>query len=374
MTPIQISKKLALTALLIISILLLIEGLFRLGIWEFFVKPESNAGQSIRLKNAVNALGADKLEFVTLGDSRTVYGIDHQRVADAANAAGYSHMNLSLAGSHWLTINSIMDWVTGRGANLKGAMIGMSNTSFVYAGNGYYELGVAAPFLNGWDSDRLKVAVPFDKKEMPTYGVYSATFQYREDIQNLLKEPWRRVKEKRVYQNQGAAPLTFSVKHEDNVCTVPMQTIQSCASANPKGQADSVVIQHCKNELVQAENQLDWRNWQKPGAVPHLAAVAKLRQDELRNMKVKKPILFLLMPEVKLRRDELNPKGIDEFVKATLKPLVDDGTIVLHDYSRFFDEAPKGECHAFWDLLHQNTAGQQQLTDAVLPVIKATLY
>ena len=85
-------------------------------------------------------------------------------------------------------------------------------------------------------------------------------------------------------------------------------------------------------------------------------------------------MLVVLMPLPSLRRNELMPDGLEEFVLATLQPLVDDGTIVLRNYTHFFDDAAGGECSVFWDLYHQNTAGQAKLTDALLPVIEQELY
>jgi hypothetical protein len=374
MTPTQIRKKIALIALLVVGILLLLEGLFRLGVWELFVKPESNAGQSVRLKGAVNELGPKTLDFVTLGDSRVVYGLEHQRVADAAKALGFQHANLSMPGSHWMTISAILDWLSGRDAQLKGAVIAMSYASFQYSGNGQYEFALAIPFMKQWDSQRLNAAAQFDRYQLSTYGVYSALFQYRDDIQNLLLQPLRRLKEKHAYSRQGVQSLHYSVKTSADMCGIAMQNIAACAAALPKKDSDAGVINHCKSELTNAKNQQDWRQWQSPDAIPHLTAVAKMRQDELRAMKVKKPILFILMPETKLRRDELNPKGLQSFTQYLLKPLVADGTIVLHDFTHFFDQTEGGECAVFWDLLHQNTLGQKRLTDAVLPIIEAELY
>jgi hypothetical protein len=370
--------KLGTLGALIFMGLVAVELFFRVGGWEPFVRPESNAGQSVRLKAALLAEGVNNLEFVTLGDSRTVYGLDHKRIADAARAAGRKHHNLSLAGSHWLTINAVTDWVHVRGGSLRGAVIAMSTASFIYAGNGNYELGMAVPFMrNGaldWEHDRLEKSVPFKKDEVATWGVHSATFQYREDIQNLVREPLRRLKEMRSYAGQGAAPLTFTVKHEPDSCGVPISSIAECADFKPMTPSQQVVVNHCKAELPHSRKQLDWRDWSKPGAVPHLEELARLRQDDLRALKVRKPIVFILMPEIRARRNELNPKGLDLYVQHLLKPLVDDGTIVLHDFSRFFDDTAGGECTSFWDLLHQSAEGQKRLTDAVLPIIQKEMY
>ena len=65
----------------ILAILLLMETAFRMGAWEPFAKPDSNAGMAIRAKEAVKSIDPERIDFVTVGDSRAVYGIDHERVA-----------------------------------------------------------------------------------------------------------------------------------------------------------------------------------------------------------------------------------------------------------------------------------------------------
>ncbi len=142
----------------------------------------------------------------------------------------------------------------------------------------------------------------------------------------------------------------------------------------PRPVSDVGIVNQYKADLTSANSQHDGRGWRTMGSVPQWEALAKLRQHELRNMKLKKTILFVLMPELKMRRQHLNPLGTQDFERSTLKPLADDGTIILHDYSNYFDETPAGEYSAFWDALHRNTEGQRLLTDALLPLIKSEIY
>ncbi len=374
MTFLELMQKLLPRALAVVVMLAALELLFRYGAWELVVKPESNAGQAVRLKKAVNALGADKIDFITLGDSRAVYGIDHQRVADVAKAAGFQHANLALAGMHWLSTNAAAQWIAARDTKLKGALIATNVTNFAYVGNGAYELAIAAPLVPGWDAARFDRSVAFDKKDMATYGVYSALFQYREDVQNLLREPVRRVKEKAIYANQGAAPLTFAVKVATDACGVPMQTVAACANAAVKDSAARTIVNQCQSQLPNANRQLDWRAWREPGKVSHLQGVIDTRRQEIRALPVKKPVLVVLMPVPRLWREQIAPKGTEEYVLELMAPLVADGTIVLHDFTHFFDHADAGECSVFWDLYHQNSLGQSQLTDALIPILQRDLY
>lgn len=359
----------------VVVVLALLEIAFRAGIWEPVMLPASNAGQSVRLKKAVAAMDANHIDFITLGDSRAVYGIEHQRVADAAHRAGWVHANLSLAGTHWLTLDAVSAWIAAKDARLNGALIATNITAFMWEGNGAYELGMATPFMSTWESERMTRGVPFKSGDLSTYGVYSALFLAREDIQDLVMHPRARVREKRAYAGQGAAPLTFSAKVAGNACGVPHDSIAACAIANAAGRSDTerAMINQCKSELPSTKPRQDWRQW-RTGAVPHLLLLAKQRQGDLRALPFRKPMLLVLMPVPSLRRNELTPDGLEDYVHAVLQPLVDDGTIVLRDYTHFFDGQAGGECNAFWDLYHQNTLGQARLTDVLLPVIEQELY
>lgn len=374
MFPSEFFRWFAPRVLIVCALLGAAELLFRAGAWEPLVKPESNAGQAVRLKRAVEAFGADKINFVTLGDSRAVYGIEHRQVAATANAAGYNHSNLALAGMHWLSTMAAADWIIEQNPHIKGILIATNITNFSYIGNGAYELGIAAPFVRGWDIERFNQSVPFDRNDVGTYGVYSALFQYRDDIQNLFKEPIRRFKERAVYAGQGAAPLTFSVKVAANSCTVPLSSVQACAEYEPKSEDERTIVAQCKAQRPSAKGQLDWRDWATTGAPPHLANVVSVRQRELRRLAGGRKVMVVLMPVPKLWREQIAPKGVEEYVRAVLRPLADDGTIALHDFTHFFDETENGECAAFWDLYHQNTLGQDRLTNALLPLIQSDLY
>ena len=86
---------------LLLPILLLAacEAAFRSGCWEPFAAPNSHAGTSVRVKRAL-AEFSGPIDFVTLGSSRAVYGLDHQLIAERAASHGYTHANLSMAGAH----------------------------------------------------------------------------------------------------------------------------------------------------------------------------------------------------------------------------------------------------------------------------------
>jgi len=108
--------------------------------------------------------------------------------------------------------------------------------------------------------------------------------------------------------------------------------------------------------------------------LPHLAEVKTVRDHQLRSLPYQRPILVVLMPMPGVWRDEVIPQGAEAWARSLLKPLQDEGIIEVHDFTDFFRGANGPECAAFWDLYHQNSAGQDRLTDALLPILEQRLY
>jgi hypothetical protein len=359
----------------VVFILLLLEAAFRMGGWEPFAKADSNAGIAIRVKQSVKALGPEKIDFVTIGDSRAVYGIDHERVSALAKSNGLSHINASVPGMHWMSSELMIRWLQAQAPNLKGAIIATNVTSFSYNGNGFYELGIATPLASVRDVNWMTLHVPFEQKNLATYGSYSALFQYREDIADLLKNPAARIKSvaRSRHQLTGGAPLFQAQKIHANTCATPTSSIKACAAA-PLSVANSALIASCKSFVSASENQVDFREFNNANKWPHLAEVKRIRQKQLSSFGLSKPPLVVLMPIPKIWRDELLPKGGEEWTLSILRPLAEQGVIELVDYTHFFDSPANEDCYAFWDLYHQNAESQKKLTDSLLPLIEKHFY
>ncbi|MCA3054457.1 MAG: hypothetical protein ING54_15630 [Rhodocyclaceae bacterium] len=106
-----------------------------------------------------------------------------------------------------------------------------------------------------------------------------------------------------------------------------------------------------------------------------------LRQQQLRDLPLKRPIMVVLMPVPKLTRESIQPIGIHEWTLSVLNPLVEEGVIELHDYTKLFDvgDSSNGtnggiDCTAFHDLYHLNSVGQAKLTAKLLPILEDHLY
>src|SRR5215216_3985936 len=104
-------------------LLLLVEGLFQAGAWEYLARPDSHPGQSVQLKRALADPAYAHIDFITLGSSRPVYGIDHEALADLAKKYAAVHADLSMPGSHWMTIRILTRWLSRQHPEIHGGVI-----------------------------------------------------------------------------------------------------------------------------------------------------------------------------------------------------------------------------------------------------------
>jgi hypothetical protein len=351
---------------------LALEGLFRSNFWERFAAPDSHAGTSVRLKQAVTQ-GTEHIDFVTLGSSRAVYGLDHARIATSARAHGQVHANLSMPGSHWMSVTTVIDWLRSERPEVSGGIIALSVADMHYVGNGNYELAIVRPFqgLLGTDGHG---STRFSLQDPSSYGSISALHQYRGDIRDALLHPWQRGRAIGWYASFGQHQLFDGPRQSGDACAMPWDSLALCAGHVPVDDNERQVVGQCSSLVGAAGHGGDWSTLDSDALPPDRLEVLQQRQRELRAIGWKKPPLVILMPITHHWSRELMPKGAREWAHMVLDPLVAEGSIRLLDYSDFFDRDGITRCDVFWDLYHQNEKGLTELTDALLPEIESYLH
>lgn len=351
-------------------LLALIEFLFRLGVWEPMAARDSHSGTSIRAKHAVMAW-ADDIDYITLGSSRAEYGFDHSLLFNHAKTRGYTHLNLSQPGSHWLTITTISQWLQQRHPELKGGVIGLSYLDFQYPRNGSYELAIAQPFRPLLSRPAL-YQFQFDPNDLSSYGAWSALFAYRQDVRDFLGNP-----KKRLITNQWFAankPYRFDENPETNrdVCALPWDSLEQCLNAAPTTSEGEVFQNNCRT-FAPTGGRVDWSNLTEPLA-PDRAETRAAIQAAIRGLGWPEPPIIVLLPTTHHWRDSITALGGSRWAHQVLDPLAASGEIVLIDRTEFFDVNQKTRCDVFIDLHHQNGVGATALTENLLPELDRLLY
>lgn len=367
-----------LTLLAPIVLVLLLEALFEGGVWEPLALPASHAGTSVRLKRALTDPAIPRIDYVTLGSSRPEYGIDHALLADAAKQRGRIHADLTMPGTHWMTIGVLTRWLQREHPEIRGGIVALSIADLANPGNGSYELGIVQPFRQLVDTPWIAEHVPLQSADVATYGTYSALFDWRADIQDFVRHPLARMDPIDWYKaNRPASRILFENPESDgDMCAFGIDALTDCAnvdaSTDPKNDG---LKRQCTDLRSIAAGHVDFRSRMQLQPLPEFMRKARdLVQAQLRQTHWPQPPLVVLMPAPRIwTRDVLGP-GLHEWALAILQPLADQGHIHLVDATEFFDTDGDSACHLFFDFFHQNSAGRDRFTRWLLPQVKSLLY
>jgi hypothetical protein len=354
----------------------LAELIFRLGAWEPVANPESHAGTSVRLKRNLLNPAMPKIDFVTLGSSRPEYGIDHARLAEEARQHGFVHANLSMPGSHWMTIGVLAQWLEKHHPEVRGGIIALSIQDMIFPGNGNYELGIVQPFRDASDTPWINAHVPFKRDDIESYGSYSALFGWRDDVRDLLRHPSKRIKTLEWFaRNRSLDSLFTNPGSQGNMCAHGLGTLAACDAIERSSDASDNLRRQCTQVRTELRHRPDFGKFVQQDVPPEfMLRTRELVQSQLRAMHWKTPPIVVLMPVPRVWRNDDKTAGQRQWTLSILQPLVDEGHIELIDATDFFDADSDLGCSKFFDFYHQNAEGSAQLTAWLLPRLKKTLY
>jgi hypothetical protein len=354
-------------------ILLAIEAAFRFGAWEWAATPESHSGQAIAMKRSWRG-HEGAIDVVTLGSSRAVFGLDHAMLAEEARRHGRVHATFALGGSHWMSVQGISRWLERHRPEVKRRVIALSVADFQFPGNGSYELAIVEP-LRGWTDARwISRHVAFDPHDVATYGVYSSLMQYRGDLAQAIRNPRQRWRQLRAERESPAVKLFEGPRDVRNVCAADTSTLERCMATALAPAAQSL---HDQCSAARAARPADRRLLVAgPGGAPHPAILEgrEMIVSELREARWRGHTLVVLMPTHHTWLREVMTEDLQEWVLSMLRPLVDEGSIALLDYTGRFDHDGRSDCGAFFDIYHQNSASAKELTHTLIDQSASWLY
>lgn len=332
-------------------------------------EPTSRIGATVKLKKALSQ-EAKPFQIVTLGNSRAEYGLNFDLIQTMANRHGQQHARATLRGANWLTWVTLADWLRQNYPATENAIIAVSIGDLLWAHNGSFEIRMVEPFRTGlWPTREARLI--FDRNDSDSYAIWSSLLAYRGDLADYALDPVTRhmvVARETMPVPTAAVPATVP-----NLCHLPIDHIASCAAFAPKTLMDVEIVGECQRTLPALSDRQDWL---PPTDYQHAAereSVMRLRQQQIQGMPFKKPVV-VLMPVLKVWRQEVFPQGHEAWVRGVFEPLVAQGRISLIDATAYFDDAAGGECGAFIDLYHQTPDAARAMTTELLPVIEAALY
>lgn len=361
-----------------VLIVAIIDVAFQLGVWDPLAAPQSHAGMSVEKKRGLNKPAFKRIDIVTLGSSRPVYGLDHETLTHAAAERGLVYANLSVPGSHWMTIGVMTRWLARHHPEIKSGIIALAVQDFLTPGNGTYELGIVYPFHTFSDIPHMRQHVPFNWHNPGTYGLYSGLFEYHEDVQDFLAHPQNRWKTLNWFRSlSGQRILQHNADETTNLCKAGIRRLADCKGiANRDPELAPRMLPQCRMLEQSVANRYDLKTaLEKHEKLPaELVRARTLIRAELSAIRWPHPPIVILMPMHDAWLRDALPSGTHQWALSVLKPLADTDKIRVLDYTNLFNSTSGTDCSAFFDFYHNNVSGRARLMKAMWPRLEHDLF
>lgn len=365
-------KKFWLPILLLLILFIVTEILLRFGWYDRWIKPNSFLGSAIYRMNAISSFGIDQIDWITVGDSRIDWGIDHHAIAELRKEQGLNHVRMSFGSSNFVATQTTIDWSITNMESLDGVMLGLSENAFASLGYLNKQYKVAWPFRDNMDLHNYQPLVPGD--HWSKYIYWFAWANYFDDIKAFVNNPLRRFKKYKSISTKHSqdAILNYRKNSQYNLCAHPLKTIDQCINSTqvidhkkPELDGFKLINRHCSNltarhrsfnklPVPRADNQEQMiKNWTS-------LIMSVLNQD--------KKFILVLLPEHESHNYIFKPSNAGQITKQILNQLIEHPGFKLIDLRRLFNG--KENCKFFADPIHLSNLGIDEVNQAVIKALK----
>jgi len=222
-------KKFWLPLIILSGLLVLTELGLRAGWYDRILSPLSHMGNTVYRIQAFDRFGRDQIDWITLGDSKMDWGINHGVFRQAREQNGVNHLRFSLAGSNFLATHTAAEWAIDHLSGLDGIMLGMYEHEFVNMGNTKKEFKITWPFKAYWqldDFDYFKNASEFE-----LFSNQLAIQNYAGDVKDWLLNPLKRHRMHQHHESKWMEQLNYQRDMTGDLCAYDLSSLSSCVAS-----------------------------------------------------------------------------------------------------------------------------------------------
>lgn len=357
----------------LLVLMLLIEVLLRFGWYDQWVKPKSFLGNALHRMEAIEQVGLDQIDWITVGDSRFDWGLDHGALAAAQQQLQLEHVRMSFESSKFPAIQATTEWSLQHMPNLKGVMLGMTENNFAHYVVLDKQYKVAWPFKEQMD---LETYQPLsDGQDGQQWLLQTAWMTYFDDIKAFIKNPLKRFQELKRKPNQTEL-LGFKREMDLNLCAYPLKTLKDCINStkvvNMKRRENAgfkltnlacgtqqAIDRAVTNRPMYREPEPDMliENW--TGLIQSVLDQGKL-------------FTLVLLPEHETHQYIIKPANASIIATKVQLNFKDSPNFKVIDLRNLF--ADQQQCRFFADPLHLNDSGIDRVTQALLQQMSSDEY
>lgn len=362
---------------LLFLLAILAEWLLRCGLWDDYVEPYSYLGNAIYRDKAINAFGLDNIEWITVGDSKIDWGIDHEKLFKISEYNGVNHIRMSFEGSDFMAIQAVIEWSLENMPNLKGIMLGVSENNFGHFNDINKQHKILGRLISHKNNDRYTYVA--EGLNIAGFMNLFYVYKYFSDFKDFLKNSRKRIKTINYYLDRHHKNIfTYNRSHLGNICRFKLNTLQQCVDevdqihelGTEEEFANKVVLVACDNENARNRAIHDLPVW------PLTDQKLKLLQnnwhelfDTVLSHRVK--LKLVLLPEHSIMNYSIKPSNTLDVLNEVLGDIIENINVEVLDLRRIFDSNDlQQECEYYYEPFHYNNKGKILITEHVINSFK----
>lgn len=347
--------------------MIIVELLLRMGLYDKFLKPASHMGNSMTRLRALNEFGINRVHWITVGDSRIDWGIDHKKLLETRKTQKVNHLRMSFGGANFMTIQAILKWSIDNMDALEGIVLGVSENKLTQKASFNKLYPKSWPFKKALDFENYHMMK--SDSEILRYFYSLALVNYFQDIKNFIQNPIERFnKIKKVDGKNIERVFNYRLTQDNNICDYPLDTLEACINTAEK-------INHLKkipdgfSLPVKLCDSFKARRRQKHNISVGPEADEKeiiLSWQRLINhvLQREKRMVFVLLPDHEMYEYLLKPDNAKSITDEIIEKFHNHPNFILLD----FRELIKGskQCEYYFDPLHFNNKGINLITNKLI--------
>ena len=366
--------------LLVMLIALVLEILLRFETWDSFIKPKSYLGNAIYRLQAIEKFGLENIHWITIGDSRIDWGLEHNKLFSVQKHNGLNHLRMSFESSNFMALQATIDWSISHMPNLKGILLGVAEDNFGHYSSVTNQYNVAWPFRDYFNYDNYRYFD--DYHNYYSYITRSAIAVYYRDLKRFFRGIIKRANMIEYYlKSNHDKTLQFNRSMEGNICGFQLEDLKQCVNTSKDiskkktslNGAERFILAVCHTSSAQylLENELEYYKLNEQTRIDITHNWQKLFSSILsKQIKLK----LVLLPEHPMYGYMIKPSDAHEVVEEALISIDQHSDFELLDLRRVLKtNSQTPECGYYMDPLHYNNLGKSRLTQKIIDSLENNL-
>lgn len=360
-------------AVLLLLLIILAELLLRFGFWDDQVEPHSYLGNAIYREKAIKAFGLDNIEWITVGDSKMDWGIEHEKFFKMSQYNGINHLRMSFEGSEFMAIQSVIEWSIKNMPNLKGIMLGVTENNFGHFNDVDKQHKILGPFSSHKNDKKYAYYKDGLRLERVLNSFYA--YKYFADFKDFLKNYRKRIKKINHYLTYEHENIfTYSRQASGNICQYKLDTLQNCVDeatqirekAGILQAADEVILLVCDNDYARNRAKKKLSFWSLSDQ--KMRALSNNWQqlfDTILSHDIK--LKVVLLPDHSIMNYSVKPTNTSKVMNKVLGDIVGRINVDVLDLRRILiSKDGQKECDFYYEPFHYNNKGKALITERII--------